>query len=67
MSIIEYARLVKTVLDLQQEYFKFRKQSDLIRSKNLERELRAKTNKILKEADATQQPAAEQLTLTPPA
>jgi hypothetical protein len=60
MDIIKYAKLVQQVRQAQSDYFKHRKQSDLIRSKNLERQLDLQTEKILKHAEVLE---AEQLTL----
>lgn len=53
-ELLKYAKLVKLVREAQNEYFKNRKQSDLVRSKNLERQLDTQTAKILKEAEAVE-------------
>ena len=46
----DLAKLVIEVLDAQKRYFKTRKQEDLIASKQLEKELRDKSNAILETA-----------------
>lgn len=46
----DLAKLVIEVLDAQKRYFKTRKQEDLIASKQLEKELRDKANRILETA-----------------
>ena len=58
-ELLKYARLVKQVRDAQKEYFHNRKQSDLVRSKNLERQLDVVTDRILKDGEIV-----EQLTFT---
>ena len=55
MKLIEYARFVKSVRDAQNEYFRNRRQSDLVRSKSLERQLDLQTQKILASAEVTEQ------------
>lgn len=62
-ELIKYARLVKSVRDAQNDYFRNRRQSDLTRSKNLERQLDIQTAKIL--AGAAEAEKAEQMSLIP--
>lgn len=61
-ELLKYAKLVKQVRQAQNDYFKNRRQTDLLRSKNLERQLDIQTEKILKHAEVIE---AEQLTLIP--
>lgn len=53
-EFIKYAKLVKSVRDAQKDYFRNRKQSDLTRSKNLERQLDVQTEKILGEVETVE-------------
>ena len=58
-ELIKYAKLVKSVRDAQNDYFKNRRQSDLVRSKNLERQLDVQTARILSEAEAVEETAKQ--------
>lgn len=54
-ELLKYARLVKQVREAQNDYFKNRRQSDLVRSKNLERQLDIQTARILKDGEIVEQ------------
>jgi len=58
-ELLKFARLVKSVRDAQNDYFKNRRQSDLLRSKNLERQLDVQTTRILSEAEAVEETAKQ--------
>ena len=50
MTAAELARVVLTVLDAQQRYFRSRSREDLIASKQLERDLRVRCDELIAES-----------------